>query len=63
MSTFVRTREMVVNYARKKTKSVETLMEAHSDTRILTCKSFVILVYRGEILIKPFSSWSTPKFP
>ena len=32
-------------------------MEAHSDTQILTCKSFVILVYRGEILIKPSSSW------
>ena len=30
-------------------------MEAHSDTQILTCKSFVILVYRGEILIKPSS--------
>ena len=35
-------------------------MEAHSDTQILTCKSFVILVYRGEILIKQSSE---PKRP
>ena len=30
---------------------------------ILTCKSFVILGYRGERLIEPSSSWFPPKFP
>ena len=30
---------------------------------ILTCKSFVILAYRGERLIEPSSSWFPPKFP
>ena len=30
---------------------------------ILTCKSFVKPVYRGERLIEPFGSWFPPKFP
>ena len=30
---------------------------------VLTCKSFVILGYRGEKLIEPSSSWFLPKFP
>ena len=30
---------------------------------ILTCKSFVILEYRGERLIEPSSSWFPLKFP
>ena len=29
---------------------------------ILTCKSFVILGYRGEMLIEPSRRWSLPKF-
>jgi len=34
-----------------------------SSKTILTCKSFVILKYRGERLIEPPSSWFLPKFP
>ena len=30
---------------------------------ILTCKSFVILGYRGGKLMEPSSSWFPPKFP
>ena len=30
---------------------------------VLTCKSFVILGYRGEKLIEPSISWFLPKFP
>ena len=59
MSISVRTRKMV-NYA------CEGLSLGKLRWRlvaILTCKSFVILGYRGERLIEPSSSWFPPKFP
>ena len=59
MSISVRTRKMV-NYAceGQSLRKLRWRLVA-----ILTCKSFVIHVYRGERLIEPSSSWFPPKFP
>jgi len=34
-----------------------------SSTGVLTCKSMLTVVYRGEILIESFSCWFSSKFP
>ena len=58
-SIYVRTRKMV-NYAceGQSLRKLRWRLVA-----ILTCKSFVILGYRGERLIEPSSSWFLLKFP
>ena len=58
-SMCVRTRKMV-NYAWGKQSQGKLWWRL---VAILTCKSFVILEYRGERLIEPSSSWFPPKFP
>ena len=58
-SMCVRTRKMV-NYAWGKQGQGKLWWRL---VAILTCKSFVILEYRGERLIEPSSSWFPPKFP
>ena len=59
LSMCIRTRKMV-NYA-----WVEWIQGKlwRRLAAVLTCKSFVILEYRGERLIEPSSSWFPPKFP
>ena len=59
MSISVRTRKMV-NYAWEGWSLGKLRWRL---VAILTCKSFVILGYRGERLIEPSSSWFPPKFP
>ena len=59
LSISIRTRKMV-NYAC--TERIQRKLWWRF-VLILTCKSFVILGYRGERLIEPSSSWFLPKFP
>ena len=59
LSMCVRTRKMV-NYAWGKQSQGKLWWRL---VAILTCKSFVILEYRGERLIEPSSSWFPLKFP
>ena len=59
LSISIRTRKMV-NYAWTEWIQRKLWWRFVS---ILTCKSFVILGYRGERLIEPSSSWFPPKFP
>ena len=59
VSINVRTRKMV-NYAWEKQSQGKPWRRL---AMVLTCKSFVILGYRGERLIELSSSWFPPKFP
>ena len=59
LSTCIRTRKMV-NYAWEEWTQGKLWWRSAA---LLTCKSFVILGYRGERLIEPSSSWFPLKFP
>ena len=59
LSPWVSTRKMVI-YAQPRRSQGKLWWRSAA---FLTCKSIVRVVYRGDRLIEPSSSWFPPKFP